>query len=161
MKAIVLLAALAAASALAVVACVTSSNRCFTGFEYSSQYDACLAVDAGTDAAPAADASSSAPDAALADDAGEAGAATADLGASCNATSDCSGLADYCLKSPLAPTSPGICTIPHCTSANCNGTYVCCDCSGAAIASLQAFPVGVCVGTSDGTQLSGLGCTCQ
>jgi hypothetical protein len=142
-------------------ACVTSSNLCLPGYVYSSQYDACLLVggdaadDGGDDAATAAvsAADGGASDASAAGDSG--------LGSSCNSNTDCSGQASYCLKSPTSPTSPGICSIPGCTAAECTSAYSCCDCTASSLSSLSAWPKNVCAPTSDQTSLVAFGCTCQ
>jgi hypothetical protein len=146
--------------------CVTSSNRCPSGYEYSSQYDTCFAADAGSDAGAASKdaAPPSTSDAgALSDDGGDGGvsAQSTGLGNSCNADSDCTGTASYCLKSPLAPSSPGYCTITHCTPATCTSAYGCCDCTASSVSQLQAYPPGFCAPTSDESELTSFGCTCQ
>jgi hypothetical protein len=149
---------LAAIAAPHLVACVTDANRCVAGLRYAPEYDACLpasspAADGG--AAPAV--TDAAPDAASPDGAAAASA----LGAACSASSDCAGRASYCLKDPTAaPTDPGICSIPQCTASDCTDGYACCDCSGAALASLLAWPAGVCAPSANGSTLTALGCTC-
>jgi|HubBroStandDraft_2_1064218.scaffolds.fasta_scaffold305591_1 hypothetical protein len=154
-------------SAFTLTACVTDSNRCLPGFEFAPQYDACLAKDGGDESAandagsPAAEAAPS--EAASPEDApsegGEAGAGTG-LGNACNASTDCTGSASYCLKSPTAPTDPGVCSITPCTAAECTSAYACCDCSAASLSSLQAYPPGVCIPSADEAQLTALGCKC-
>jgi len=153
-----------ALATLVQVGCVTSSNRCVPGYTYDPKWDACLAPPDGGDdagAAPDAGAAESDQDAAPVEG-GEAGPVTAsDLGASCNASSDCSGAANYCVKSPTAPTSPGYCSPTGCTAAECTSSYACCDCTSSAVAALKAFPAGVCVGTSEKATVLAFGCTCQ
>jgi hypothetical protein len=139
-------------------ACVTDSNRCFPGYEYTAQYDACLQIavadagsgDAGGDALAA--------DAAAADGGGEGGAG---LGSACNGNGDCPGAASYCLKDPTAgPTDPGICSIPNCTATACGASYACCNCSAAPNADLMAWPAPVCVPSDNETTLVAFGCQC-
>jgi hypothetical protein len=158
----------AAAIALALfapmfAACVTSSNLCVAGYVYNATYDACLAEDAGTDASPAVDAGSTVPEAAPSEGgSGEASTEATGLGDSCNASSDCTGGATYCLKSPTAaPTAAGICSFTNCTAAECTSAYSCCDCSASVLSSLQAFPPGVCIPSGSATQVIALGCKCQ
>jgi hypothetical protein len=156
------LAALVAIAA-GQAACVTSANLCLPGYVYSSQYDACLLVggdaddgDAAPDAAPVDDGMSyaAASDAANAGDGG--------LGSACNTSSDCPGQASYCLKDPTAAaTAPGICSIPNCTAADCTSAYSCCDCTGAALSSLTAWPKNVCAPSGDQSTLVAFGCSCQ
>ena len=145
-----------------LTACVTDSNRCFSGFVYAPQYDACLQVsDGGPDGAVVPDAGAAAPDGGAAPD-GAAGEGGAGLGDSCSGSGDCSGQASYCLKDPTAaPTDPGICLIPMCTAAACGSSYACCDCSAAANADLMAWPAPVCVPADNKTTLVAFGCKCQ
>jgi hypothetical protein len=158
-------------SALALAACVTDSNRCLPGFEYAPQYDACLALDGGADGSVASEAASPAAEAGPSDankadadkdkmDKADAGDAGTGLGDTCNASSDCTGTANYCLKSPTAPTGPGNCSITPCTAADCTSAYACCDCSAASLPALQSYPPGVCIPSADETQLTALGCKC-
>ncbi len=142
-----------------LTACVTDSNRCFPGYVYAPQYDACLQVaDAAGDGAVATDAGAAADGAPA--EGGEGGAAG--LGNSCNGNSDCPGQASYCLKDPTAaPTDPGICSIPMCTAAECGSSYSCCDCSAAGNADLMAWPAPVCVPSDNETTLVAFGCKCQ
>ena len=142
-----------------LTACVTDSNRCYPGFVYAPQYDACLQIAGGaSDAGAPPDARASASDGAAA----EGGDGGAGLGNSCNGNSDCSGQASYCLKDPTAaPTDPGICTIPMCTAAECGSSYSCCDCSAAANPDLMAWPAPVCVPSDNKTTLVAFGCKCQ
>jgi hypothetical protein len=143
-----------AASAATLVACVTDSNRCVPGYVYAPQYDGCLAI--GDDAGDAA-----APDGAGPTDGGGGGGGDGGLGDSCHADSDCTGQASYCLKDPTAaPTDPGICSIPGCTAAECGSAYSCCDCTGAVLSSLAAWPKNVCAPIADKSQLTPLGCNC-
>jgi hypothetical protein len=155
----------AAFGALGLTACVTNANRCLPGFEYSSSYQACLDLDAGVvDAGPST--VPDAGDAVVSDgasdgEAGEGGGGdTADLGKTCNGASDCGGLSNYCLKSPAAPSSPGYCSVPNCTPAECGASYSCCTCTSAVISQLAALPP-VCVQPGDEAQLVSFGCTCQ
>ncbi len=162
---VIALRSLAAFGALSLTACVTNANRCLPGFEYSSAYQACLELDAGSDAGSntIADAGNTpASDGAAASDASDAGgsASTADLGKSCNGDPDCTGLSNYCLKSPEAPTAPGYCTVPNCTQAECGSAFSCCTCTAAVVSQLQALPP-VCVTPSDKPTLVSFGCTCQ
>jgi hypothetical protein len=164
---VIALSSWVAFGALGLTACVTNANRCLPGFEFSASYDACLDLDGGADSAAAP---STAPDAggdsASANDAGGggeggAGASAADLGKVCNGASDCSGLSNYCLKSPENPSAPGYCSIPNCTAGGeCTSAYQCCACAAAALSELQALPI-VCVDLDDSATLVSFGCTCQ
>ena len=138
-----------------LTACVTDSNRCFPGFVYAPQYDACLQIaEGGPEGGSAPDAGAPSPDGAAAE--GGAG-----LGTSCNGSGDCAGQASYCLKDPTAaPTDPGICSIPTCTVADCGSSYACCDCSAAANMDLMAWPAPVCVPGDSKTTLVAFGCNC-
>jgi|HubBroStandDraft_6_1064221.scaffolds.fasta_scaffold351949_2 hypothetical protein len=149
-------------------ACVTDSNRCYPGFVYAPQYDACLELgDGGSDGGSTLDAggggSTLDAGAAVSDGAtAEGGEGGAGLGNSCNGNGDCAGQASYCLKDPTAaPTDPGICTIPMCTAADCGSSYSCCDCSAAGNADLMAWPAPVCVPGDNKTTLVAFGCKCQ
>jgi hypothetical protein len=155
----------AAFGALGLTACVTNANLCLPGFVYSSAYNACLDLDAGSDdggASTVPDAGNTpVNDSAAPSEAGEGGGvSTADLGKTCNGTSDCGGLSNYCLKSPEDPTGAGYCTVPNCTKAECGSAYSCCTCAAAVISQLQAWPP-VCVQPSDEATLVSYGCTCQ
>jgi len=153
-----------------LTACVTDSNRCFPGFVYTAQYDACLQVGDGgpadsgvaaSDATPPGPASldGAAPVDGPVAASGDGGAG---LGNSCNGNADCAGQASYCLKDPTAaPTDPGICSIPMCTAAACGSSYACCDCSAAGNADLMAWPAPVCVPADNETTLVAFGCQCQ
>jgi hypothetical protein len=150
-------------TALTLAACVNNSNLCPTGFVYDSQYDACLVVDAGSGGG---DAGADPATTTITPEAGSTADAAADdassgLGATCNASSDCTGAATYCLKSPTAPTDPGICTFTSCTQAECTSAYSCCDCTAASLPPLQALPKGICAPSADEAQLTAFGCSCQ
>jgi hypothetical protein len=154
------LGALAALSSLA--ACVTDANKCLPGFTYAPQYDACLEDATPTDGGSesAAEATTPASDAAPSSDAASAG--DSGLGNSCNAGSDCPGSASFCLKDPTAaPTDPGICSIPGCTSSACGSAYSCCDCTAALITALTQWPKNVCAPADNKSTLVQFGCTCQ
>ena len=154
-------AALLTALAAPLASCVTDANRCLPGFTYSAGYDACLAnagpsdggSESSTEAASPADGSS----------AGDAGAGgDSGLGIACMASSNCAGAANYCLKDPTAPsTSPGFCSIPGCTAAECGSAYACCDCTAAVIAALSAWPKNLCAPAANKSTLVQFGCTCQ
>lgn len=143
-----------AVTSIGAVACVTSANRCVDGYVYVEEYKACAPVaGASTDAAPAASdaASNSTSD-----------AAAEGLGVACGADPDCAGKrASYCLKSPLAPTDPGVCSVPQCSAIDCGSEHACCDCGGAQVPELQAWPRGVCVPRSDSSTVQSFGCVCQ
>lgn len=146
--------------AVASAACISEKDRCLPGFVYASQYHACLAeVDASADASSDA-ASEAASPADAGADAADAGG-TPGLGAACQSSSDCTGKASYCLKSPLAPSDPGVCSVPQCTPADCGSDYACCDCGNSSIPDLKSWPRGVCVPHSDTSTVQPLGCTCQ
>jgi len=162
------------AAALPLAGCVTSANRCLSGYRYAPQYDACLqdtdgggedaaidaAIDAATDAA--IDASDARVEAATTPSS-DASDASAGLGRACQSSADCTGgRATYCLKDPTqSPTDPGICSIPQCTASECTSAYGCCDCSAALITGLKAWPDGVCVPAADVTTVEQFGCKCQ
>jgi hypothetical protein len=143
-----------------LTACVTDSNRCFPGLEYSPQYDACLQIDDGGEGGAGPDAAPSTPDGSTTD----GGAGTdggSGLGSDCNGNGDCAAPATYCLKDPTAAaTDPGICSIPQCTAAACGSSYACCDCSAAPNANLMAWPAPVCVPSDNETTLVAFGCKC-
>ena len=150
--------------ALAICACVNSSNLCAPGYEYVAQGDYCALDDAGAEdaGAPAADppppGDGDASDSTDADSPNEAGSG---LGDDCNTSSDCKGAASFCLTSPTAPTAGGYCTLTNCTAATCTSAYACCTCTSAGLPALQAWPAGVCAPTSDEALLTSVGCTCQ
>ncbi len=151
-------------------ACVTDSNRCFPGYEYTAQYDACLqiaAADAGDAVTRAAATRAAATRAATPSPpmprlpTAAAKGRGAGLGSACNGNGDCPGAASYCLKDPTAaPTDPGICSIPNCTAAACGSSYACCNCSAAPNADLMAWPAPVCVPSDNETTLVAFGCQC-
>jgi hypothetical protein len=142
-------------ASVAFTACVTSENRCPAGYEYVPAYNACAEKsDAGADAA--SDAAPPATDAASQSDADTGG-----LGTSCTRDPDCAGKkASYCLKSPLSPDDPGVCSIPQCTATDCGDGYSCCDCSSAAVPELKAWPRGICIPRSDVSSVQAFGCVC-
>ena len=159
----VVVAIVLALAALSLAACVNNSNLCPSGFEYSSQYDACLADDAGSSAS-SADAGA-APAETTPSEGGSTSEAAADdassgLGSTCNSDPDCTGAAAYCLKSPTAPTAPGACTFTSCTPAECTSAYACCDCAHASLPSLQSYPPNTCIKAASEAQAVALGCTC-
>jgi hypothetical protein len=132
---------------------ITDADRCSEGRVWSKQYQGCL--DPPTD--------SSTGDAG--DDAGTVGqpdSGTTELGATCSSDNDCKGAtATTCLLDPTAPTSPGMCTIPNCTAADCGGTdFHCCDCTQSPVlSSLWTAPV--CVPVANVATLSSIACTCE
>lgn len=148
-----------AAALFGGAACVTSENRCVEGFEFVSTYKACVPV---ADAS-ATDASSVDGAAADGGDGGDGGAAisASGLGDSCGGDPDCAGKkASYCLKDPLAPSDPGICSVPQCTATDCGEQHRCCDCGSAAVPELQAWPRGVCLPSDQVSTVQSFGCVC-
>ena len=75
-------------------------------------------------------------------DAGDGTAVT--FGTPCTDDVSCTGEVDLCLKNPLAPNDPGICTLENCTADDCPDTFLCCDCGslGAEIACMPEAEAG-------------------
>lgn len=142
---------------IGAAACITSTNRCLPGYHYVAQYKACF-----PDEDASADASSTDGSARLEGDAAANGDGAEGLGDSCTGDPDCAGKkASYCLKSPTAPTQPGVCSVPQCALGDCGSTFECCDCSHAARPELQAWPNGVCVPKANSSTVESFGCVCQ
>jgi hypothetical protein len=142
-------------ASVAVAACVTSENRCPAGYDYVPAYNACAAEARDASADATSDASTPVSDAAQSD-----GGASG-LGTACGGDPDCAGKkASYCLKDPLSPDDPGVCSVPQCSPSDCGDSYDCCDCGSAAVPQLQSWPRGICVPRESVESAKSFGCVC-
>jgi hypothetical protein len=150
---------------------MSDSDRCSEGRVWVEAYSGCVEPDqipgaGGENPTGAAGQAGQAGTPTGSDEGGSAGATDVPndtgLGASCPDTSACTSAdATFCLKDPLNPTAPGICTIANCTSEACGEAFDCCDCtSSVLLGSVLTAPV--CAPLSNVSDLTTLaGCTCS
>ena len=138
-----------AATVLPIACSIEDEDRCADGYSWDEEFRICKEDSA---LPPATGGSKN--------EGGAGGAGSAELGTACESEEDCAASEDatFCLKSPLAPSDPGICTIPDCTADACDGDYLCCDCS---TVTQLAWPGPLCVLNDRLDQLEGAGCSCE
>lgn len=163
-KSLALLLAVSVLTAMCLTGCVVDdSDRCLDDAVWSEEERACIPkpVVSDTDTTPTGDSESSVDTTPADTNPGDSDTTDGEgsgLGENCTGDDSCATYqASYCLKDPMAPNDPGICSVPNCTASDCGADFACCDCTSSA---LVPWPTPVCAPAGDAGTLGSVGCTC-